>query len=722
MVATNPTLSLLSTPWEYFVTIDQSALWQKHIAWAKPKGSDLKAYISSQYSSRMVLLSLLLATEMSVFFGSSPKLVQLRQTLNIWEFNINRCLPFWIGFFLLLNICVTISGILATFATWNVVSAVSDTNAHCLLRSSLGQYVTTLSPRLVVTSLYLFLLWFLLFVVEVLLGGEHERTSLHELLTKHGHLVLLWALFLVAILALFFSIVVPLSAFGRLVLHTGAMAEQPVLSEGLQVELLPRGLHVGLVIKAHHSQKRGMAVTKQYHPQQQQQQKRRRREAPMMNNEDSHRQEDEEDSCCSHRVYNSNENVDMQISSTSRVAIHDAFDDLDATSNKFFHNKGPLHGNKDIATSSVILSRFVRVSDGNSICGDGDNNDNCAERILHKESLSRNARHRRLPTTDTVTSVKLPPASILNLSMTIKEFNDVIDSAIDTSSCGGNGDSEMNENPCFESKEAAEKHRNGNREDTYNRSGERINHFHGKDQQHEEISMPASREWNPLLRSSNHASGRQLSPSVAFTKPAAVDRHTKRQNSHQELVTRHHRRVSSSRFLLQEWAQENRVRDLYGAAPPADLPHEIACMLFDNNSECDNQQGESRSQQKQQQQQQHFSRNNTVTHSEGALASDLNASKHHPHQWWTSPFASPFGTFHKNVSTNSHIEEKKQSSNENDGLQKPLLPDLTAFRDEELGTDLSSELLGERVLLPEGDRKQRGLTSRNPREKEGRKT
>ena len=43
----------------------------------------MKAYISSQYSSRMVLLSLLLATEMSVFFNSSPELVNLRNQLSV---------------------------------------------------------------------------------------------------------------------------------------------------------------------------------------------------------------------------------------------------------------------------------------------------------------------------------------------------------------------------------------------------------------------------------------------------------------------------------------------------------------------------------------------------------------------------------------------------------------------------------------------------------------
>jgi hypothetical protein len=36
----------------------------------------------------------------------------------------------------------------------------------------------------------------------------------------------------------------------------------------------------------------------------------------------------------------------------------------------------------------------------------------------------------------------------------------------------------------------------------------------------------------------------------------------------------HHRRVSSTRVFM-EWAEETDVRELYGAAPPADLPDEI---------------------------------------------------------------------------------------------------------------------------------------------------
>ena len=162
-----PTLGLLD-PLEYFVTVNHSSLWQRHVAWAKPKGEELRYLYSSQYSSNMILLSLLLGIQINVFFNSAPEMVDLRHQLqksNPFEtetaagLSIFASLEFWIGFVLLANICVTIMGILATFTTWSMISAISDRNAHCLLRSTMGQYVTSLPPRLVVASVYFFLLW-----------------------------------------------------------------------------------------------------------------------------------------------------------------------------------------------------------------------------------------------------------------------------------------------------------------------------------------------------------------------------------------------------------------------------------------------------------------------------------------------------------------------------------------------------------------------------------
>lgn len=53
----------LLEPSEYFVTVDNSALWQKHICWAKSTGKDLRQYITQRYASSVVFLSCLLAAQ-----------------------------------------------------------------------------------------------------------------------------------------------------------------------------------------------------------------------------------------------------------------------------------------------------------------------------------------------------------------------------------------------------------------------------------------------------------------------------------------------------------------------------------------------------------------------------------------------------------------------------------------------------------------------------------
>ena len=277
---------------EYLITVNYTSLWQRHVAWAKPKGQELKTYISSQYSTNMVLLSLLLGIQINIFFSSSPELIELRKTLLLpsssssspsstttddnqqqyhswsWEhhFNIYYSLKFWIGFLLLLNICVTIMGILATFTTWSMISAISDRNAHCLIRSTIGQYVTTLPPRLVVASVYIFLLLFVLFIIDLVATSNP----------------LLWIL-LCWVVHMFFSLTVRLSTFGRLILHTGAMSpERSILSQELEKELLPTGLYASLMIRAYHRRKQNTSVTNQYRRYQQQQQQQQHTAAMMV--------------------------------------------------------------------------------------------------------------------------------------------------------------------------------------------------------------------------------------------------------------------------------------------------------------------------------------------------------------------------------------------------------------------------------------------------------
>lgn len=214
------TLRLLR-PWEYLVTVNHSSLWQKHVAWAKPDGAHLKQYITGHYSSNMVLLSLLLTACLNIFFNSSQELSHLRQALggHGWKTTTTEeavfpphvssfpPLTFWIGLLLLCDIFVTLMGLVATFTLWGMISAISDANAHCLLRSSLGQYAMSLPPRLVVASLYIFLLWSSLFVLELVL------------------VQVAWMLVASLVVLFLGAIVIPLSALGRLIVDAGGMAQ-----------------------------------------------------------------------------------------------------------------------------------------------------------------------------------------------------------------------------------------------------------------------------------------------------------------------------------------------------------------------------------------------------------------------------------------------------------------------------------------------------------------
>lgn len=126
-----------------------------------------------------------------------------------------------------------------------MISALSDSNSNTLLRSSMGQYVTAMPSKFVVASLYLFLMWLSMLFIQLISGP-----------------VVFVLLFIVAYL--FFQVVVSLSAFGRLIIHTGAMGEKRVLDPEFERQLLPSGLHASLLIKATERSRRKTLATDQY--------------------------------------------------------------------------------------------------------------------------------------------------------------------------------------------------------------------------------------------------------------------------------------------------------------------------------------------------------------------------------------------------------------------------------------------------------------------------
>lgn len=235
-------LSLLGLlhPSEFLVTIDQKDIWRKHVAWSKPQGKDLQNYTTQRFSSNMVFLSLILAAEMNVLFNSSVITTDIRTQMMNGNYGSVRL---WIGLVILLSACITVIALVTTFTLWGMVSSIGDKNAHCLLRSSIGGYVTSLPSKYVVASLYLFLGWLVLFIIE---------------LTKGPMRIVL----LLFVMYLFFQTVVSLSAFGRLIIHTGAMSNQPVLDPALEKALLPSGLHASLLIKATDRKRRRTSVVR----------------------------------------------------------------------------------------------------------------------------------------------------------------------------------------------------------------------------------------------------------------------------------------------------------------------------------------------------------------------------------------------------------------------------------------------------------------------------
>lgn len=377
-------LSLLH-PLDLVINVSYGALWQKHVAWgkirdellftpafltrpllphipaAKPDGEELRHYITSRYSTNMVLLSLLLATEIHVFFNSSHELVQMRTILGTTPIAWNS-LEFWTGLTILLDVCVTLMGLIATFTLWGMISAISDTNSHCLLRSSLGQYVTSLPPRFALASIYLFLLWILLFIIDLVVEPL--------------------AILLVALACImFFSIVLPLSAFGRLIMHTGAMSQRPVLSADLEKDLLPSGLQASLLIRATHRQRRDVCVTTQY-----------RRQAVVNRNLSAPRGATRENNTVSRSVPAGSD--DVRLSSTDELGS--SLDPIDV--------QGWLNPNS--------------ASDENE----------------SEPASQKRKSHRRLKSGDTISSeaLLLPRASVLNATISRSELRELIESSLTT--------------------------------------------------------------------------------------------------------------------------------------------------------------------------------------------------------------------------------------------------------------------------------------------------
>jgi hypothetical protein len=136
--------------------------------------------------------------------------------------------------------------LISTFTIWGMVSAVDENNAHCIFRSSLGQYVAELPGRLIVGSIYSFLLWVMMFLFVLLPVG-------------------FWSCALVGIsVCLFMHTITCMSAFGRVIMHSGAMGHQRVFAADFEKNLLPHSLHANLLAKARANLSKNTSILRQY--------------------------------------------------------------------------------------------------------------------------------------------------------------------------------------------------------------------------------------------------------------------------------------------------------------------------------------------------------------------------------------------------------------------------------------------------------------------------
>lgn len=228
---------------EFVISVDHFSIWRRHLAWAMENGKNLRDHMTQRYASSMVFMSLLLSTELNVLFNSSHITTNMRSALQneeIWQ------IEFWIGITIILSAVLTVLSLISTYTAWGMVSSVHENNAHCIFRSSLGQYVAELPGRLVVYSIYSFLLWIMMFFFVLLPVG-------------------FWSIALaIGSFLLFLHTICVFSAFGRIIMHSGCMGHQRVFEQSYERNLLPHSLHAHLLAKSRANLSKNTSILRQY--------------------------------------------------------------------------------------------------------------------------------------------------------------------------------------------------------------------------------------------------------------------------------------------------------------------------------------------------------------------------------------------------------------------------------------------------------------------------
>ena len=213
---------------EYFVSVDHHTIWRRHLAWSLRDGDNLRSVVTARFASNLVFMSLLLGAEIGVLFSPSKPADAFRAAMKSGDYSDEN---FWAAIVLCVSIGTTLSSLVANFTAWAIVGAISPQNAHAILRSSVGLQATQLPARLVITSIYLFAGWLMMFM-GILLPG-------------------IWA-FVIALIpvVLILYIVGLYSILGRLIIYSKGMRHREIFNEDVHNTMTPRRLCEELAKKA----------------------------------------------------------------------------------------------------------------------------------------------------------------------------------------------------------------------------------------------------------------------------------------------------------------------------------------------------------------------------------------------------------------------------------------------------------------------------------------
>lgn len=229
---------------DYFLSVDLNDTYLTHLVWAKTDCNELKSVVTSRFTSSTVFLSLLVNTQMAVFFSPSDLVTDTRNVLKSRDI-VGHPLEFMAGFILSVGTYASLCGLLANFTAWSILGVLSQENAAIILRSKIGLYAAVFPVRITVFCIYCAFVWLALFWFVVLPGTGAI------LLTSSG------ALLLVHISSIF-------SALGRIIMGTSAMAPEPILDEELAEQLDEQQLNDVLMYEALLARKAKLTPLRQY--------------------------------------------------------------------------------------------------------------------------------------------------------------------------------------------------------------------------------------------------------------------------------------------------------------------------------------------------------------------------------------------------------------------------------------------------------------------------